>query len=260
MKIKPNIDISALKRHLEFIWAMTEREMKTRHKRAIFGLLWLVFGPFMQMFIIGFIFSFFIKIPNYYLFLLSGLLPWKFFSNSFSQATPSIIYERSLLQKAEFPIDAIPISKILSNFIRLIVSLILLSIFLAITGTLVFPRILLLIPALIWLLTFTVGISLFSAAVNVRYRDINHLIQSTLTLWFYATPILYSLALIPQKLYYIYALNPLTAIFELFHLSLLGQGQINKQIMGINMILTTSIVFIGIIVYRKYYQNFVDWL
>lgn len=260
MKIKPNIDTLALRRHFEFIWAMTGREIKTRYKRAIFGLLWLVLGPFLQMLIIGFIFSFFIKIPNYYLFLLSGLLPWKFFSNSLSEATPSIVHERSLLQKARFPIYAIPISKILSNFIRLIVSLILLVIFLIVTDTLLFPQILFLIPVLIWILVITVGFSLFSATVNVRYRDINHLIQSVLALWFYATPVLYSLNLIPQGLYYLFALNPLTSIIELFHLSILGQGQINKQIMGVNMILTTSIVFIGIYLYKKNHESFADWL
>src|SRR3989337_4058776 len=96
--------------YFDFLWEMTEKEIKARYKRAIFGFLWVILNPVLQMIIIGVIFSYFIKIPNYFLFLFTGLLPWQFFSLSLTKATPSIVYERSLLQKARFPIEAIPIS------------------------------------------------------------------------------------------------------------------------------------------------------
>src|SRR3989304_9448269 len=122
----PKKKMEYLKHYLDFLWAMTEKEIKARYKRAVFGFLWVVLNPVLQMIIIGAIFSFFIKIPNYFLFLLAGLLPWQFFSTSLSKATPSIVHERSLLQKAKFPIETIPISLILANFFNMVVSFVLL--------------------------------------------------------------------------------------------------------------------------------------
>ena len=88
---------------LDFLLAMAEKEIKARYKHAVLGFLWIVLNPLLQMLVIGFIFQFFVpvKVENYFLFLFSGLLPWNFFSMSLSKATPSIVYERSLIQKAK---------------------------------------------------------------------------------------------------------------------------------------------------------------
>jgi lipopolysaccharide transport system permease protein len=170
------------------------------------------------------------------------------------------VYERALLQKANFPKSAIPMSIILSNFFHLLVSFGLLLLFLVITGKFPFPHIILIIPALIWLLTFTIGFSLLSSSLQVKYRDINFFVQSLLILMFYATPILYSLSLIPSYLQPAFAVNPLTTIFELFHYTILRQGTINVQILIINAIITCALLVQGILVYNKESKNFVDWL
>ena len=185
--------------YLDFLWAMTEKEIKARYKKAVFGFLWVILNPLLQMLIIGFIFSFFIKIPNYFVFLFTGLLPWGFVSLSLSKTTPSFVYERTLLQKAKFHKSTIPISIILSNFFHLLVSLGFLILFLVVAGKLPFPHILLIIPTLIWLLAFTIGFSLLSSSLQVKFRDINFFVQSPLMLLFYATPILYNLTLIPPE-------------------------------------------------------------
>src|SRR3989344_7145799 len=112
-QIIPKRKVDYLRYYFDFLLAMTEKEIKARYKRAVFGFLWVILNPLLQMIIIGAIFSFFIKIPNYFLFLFSGLLPWQFFSLSLSKATQSIVNERELLQKAKFPIEAIPISIVL---------------------------------------------------------------------------------------------------------------------------------------------------
>jgi len=239
---------------------MTEKEIKARYKRAVFGFLWVILNPVLQMLIIGLIFSFFIKIPNYFLFLFTGLLPWTFFSMSLSKATPSIVYERTLLQKAKFPIEAIPISIILSNFLHMVVSLLLLILLLFFINKLVFLQILIIIPTLTWLLALTIGISLLTATLQVRFRDINFFIQTLLILWFYATPILYNLSLIPSRLHFLFALNPLTSIFELFHFSLLNQGVINYQLMITNLSISVVIILLGIAAFKSYHRNFIDWL
>lgn len=251
---------SQLRHYLDFLWAMTEKEIKARYKRAVFGFLWVVLNPVLQMLIIGFIFSFFIKIPNYFLFLFTGLLPWQFFSLSLSKATPSFVYERALLQKAKFPVEAIPVSIILSNFVNLVISLILLLIYLALIRSVLFPQILLMVPAAFWLLLITIGTSLITSSLNVKYRDIGFFVRTLLTLWFYATPVLYSLEIIPLKLRQLFTLNPLTTIFELLHYSILGQGVLNRQLLVFNLISTLIIILVGVSVFRKESKYFVDWI
>ena len=252
--------LKTINSYIDFLWAMTEKEVKVRYKRAAIGFLWVVLNPVLQMLIVGFIFSFFIKIPNYFLFLFTGLLPWTFFSSSLSKATPSIVYERYLLQKAKFPIEAIPVSIILSNFLHALVSFALLFSFLLVTDRLIFPQVILVIPSLIWLLAFTIGISLLTSALYVRFRDINFLVQTALALWFYGTPILYNLTLIPAGFRFLFALNPLTSIFELFHFSVLNQGVVDYQIAILNLLSSIIIIVFGIVIFRKQNRYFVDWL
>lgn len=239
---------------------MTEKEIKARYKRAVFGFLWLFLNPLLQMAVIGFVFSFFIKIPNYFLFLFSGLLVWTFFSSTTSKAASSIVYERSLLQKAKFPIEAIPVSIVLSSFIHMIISFAIFFLILIALGNLVFPEVLLVIPAILWILVFTIGLSLLFASLTVYFRDVSFFVQTLLTLWFYATPVLYSIKIMPQALYPLFLLNPLTSIFELLHMSLLQQGSLDFNIIISNLLFSFLIVLAGLIVFNKQHKFFIDWL
>lgn len=250
----------AIKHYYFFLLAMTEKEIKARYKKAVFGFLWVLLNPLLQMILIGLIFSYFINIQNYFLFLFSGLLVWQFFSLTLNKTTPIFYYERNLLSKAKFPKEVIPLSIIFANFFHLLASLLLLIIFLIIIQAFVLPNILLIIPALIWLIFITTGISLLTSSLNVKYRDINFFIQTILILWFYATPIIYNLSIVPENIHFIYYLNPLTSIFELFHIAFLGQGFISGQMLIANLIGTALLLIVGITIFRKESDYFVDWL
>ncbi|OGM12189.1 hypothetical protein A2V80_02920 [Candidatus Woesebacteria bacterium RBG_16_39_8b] len=246
--------------YLDFLWAMTEKEIKARYKRAVFGFLWVILNPLLQMLIIGAIFSFFIRIPNYFLFLFTGLLPWEFISLSLTKATPSIVYERSLLQKAKFPIEVIPISIILSNFFNMLISFGLFCLILIFLRRITFLSLALFVPTFIWLLLFTIGLTLLTSSLQVKYRDVSFFIQTILILWFYATPVLYSLSLIPAQIHLLFSLNPLTSIFELLHFALLNQGLIDFKIMIINILISIFIFIMGVIIFKREHKYFVDWL
>jgi ABC-2 type transport system permease protein len=251
-----------IKNYFDFLWAMTEKEIKARYKHTVFGFLWVILNPIFQMIVIGFIFSFFIRLPveNYYLFLFSGLLPWQFFSLSLTKATPSLVYERQLLQKSSFPREVIPVSIILSNFINFVVSLSILVIFLMLTKNFIFPQILYLIPASILLLLFTIGLSLLTSTLQVKYRDINFFNQSMLILWFYATPVIYNLSLIPQNFRFLHYLNPLTYIFELFHFAIFDLSFPPCGLIALNNLIVFIVILVGFIFYRREHRFFVDWL
>ena len=241
---------------------MTEKELRARYKYTVFGFLWLVANPILQMLVIGFIFMFFMKEPveHYYYFLFIGLLVWNFFSLSLTKATPSIVFERSLIKKAYFPRAVIPLSIILSNFIHFVLAFLIFVIPVLFLGTLSVASIPYLLIAYCLLLMFTVGISLLTCALNVRFRDVNFFVQAILLLWFYATPIVYSLSQMPRDLLWIWRFNPMTSILQLFQHALLGAPAPGLAMLASNIAVMVTTTALGILVFRDESKTFDDWV
>lgn len=250
----------SLRFYVDFLIAFTEKEIKARYKRAVFGFLWVLLNPLLQMLVIGLVFSFFIKIPNYYLFLFPGLLVWNFVTLSLTKVTPSVVYSRDLLKKANFPREVIILSIVLANFFHLMISFGLLVGYLVLTGVILLPNILGLVVALGWVLVLVVGLSLMTATLNVRYRDVNFLVQSGLILWFYVTPVLYSVELVPTVLKRFLLMNPLVVVFELLHWSVVGSGLPTIDLLVTNGLVTIGVILLGVWIFTKQNKFFVDWL
>lgn len=251
-----------LQKYLELLWGMTERELRARYKYTILGFLWIVINPLLQMLIIGFVFRFFMKEPieNYYYFLFIGLLVWNFFSLSLSKSTPSIIYEKSLIKKARFPRSIIPLAIIISNFLHMLAALIILTIpilFLQITS---FSGLVYIFIGLIMLLFFTSGICLLSSALNVRFRDVNFFVQAFIMFWFYATPIIYPLSIVPYKYYWLWRLNPMTSILQFLQHGFLNMSLPGIAMITINLIIILVVFIVGVFTFKKESKNFDDWI
>jgi lipopolysaccharide transport system permease protein len=251
-----------ISRSLELLVAMTEKELQARYKHTLFGFLWLVVNPILQMLIIGFVFTFFMKEPieHYHYFLFTGLLVWNFFSLSLNKATPSIIFERSLIKKAAFPRAVIPISIVLSSFVHFILAFLLFLIPILILGTLTLEKVPYLIGATGFMLMFTIGISLLTSALNVRYRDVTFFVQALLLLWFYASPIIYSLSQVPPHLLWLWRLNPMTSVLQLFQAALLGAPAPGPAMLASNILIVIVITTLGILVFKDESKTFDDWV
>jgi lipopolysaccharide transport system permease protein len=247
---------------LELLLVMTEKELRARYKHTIFGFFWLIANPLMQMLVIGFVFTFFMKEPilhyNYYLFI--GLLIWNFFSVSLNKTTPSIVFERSLIKKAAFPREVIPLSIILSNAVHFIAALFLYIVPVIFLGTMTSLSVLYLLIGILLLFTFTIGLSLFTTALNVRYRDISFFVQAILIIWFYATPIVYSFNFIPYKFIWLWRLNPMTSIVQLFQHGFLNAPLPGPGMLTANCTVILIITILGIYIFQKESNNFDDWV
>lgn len=256
-KMKPET-----RQSIELMWSMTERELRARYKYTTFGFLWILLNPLLQMLIIGFVFRFFMKEPvqNYYYFLFIGLLVWNFFSLSLLKATPSIIYERALIKKAMFSRSIIPLSIIFSNFIHLFVAIVLLTFPILFLKTMTLNSIFYILAAFILLVAFTSGICLLSSALNVKFRDINFFIQAFIMFWFYSTPIVYPLSIVPHQYYWLWRFNPMTSILQLFQHGFLNMPLPGVAMISINSVIIIITLFIGINTFRKQSTNFDDWI
>ena len=241
---------------------MTKNEIKVRYKNAIFGFLWMFINPVIQMVVIGVVFQFFVpvKVNNYFLFLLLGLLLWNFFSYTVTKCTQSIVNERLLISKSNFPKEIIVLSIVFSNFINLLISVFLVFIFMGVIGQMVVLGELLSFLVFIPLLMLTVGFSLMFAALNAKFRDVNFIVQAAVPLWFYATPIVYSLDLIPKGLRNYFYLNPMTGIVELYRFLAMGVAPASFGLVYLSLIMSLLVFVLGLVIFLKKSRYFDDWI
>jgi len=181
-----------------------------------------------------------IQVENFPLFFLCGFLPWTFLSLSLSMAVSSIKDNANLVKKVYFPREILPLSIILSNLVQFLLTfVILIPALLLFKVNLGFP--LLFLPLIIlFQLTFTLGLALILAALNVFFSDVRHLLEIFLQIWFWLTPIIYPVSFVPERFQSLYRLNPAVLFVERYRNALLY----NK---GLSLLNLLSLFLIGII-------------
>jgi ABC-type polysaccharide/polyol phosphate export permease len=201
-------------RYRELIWALALKELKIRYKRSLLGLLWALLNPMLLCLVLTVVFSKLLGSPHLHfpVFLLSVLLPWTFFSQSLSYAAESIVGNGDLIKKVKVAKLVFPVAAVVSNMINLLLSLIPLLVIVLLIGHPVFLTWLYLPIPIAALAILTLGATFFFAALNVYYRDVSHMLQIILQVWFYLTPIIYSLddIHIPAKYQLFFKLNPVS--------------------------------------------------
>ncbi|AKM81038.1 MAG: ABC-2 type transporter [Candidatus Pacebacteria bacterium GW2011_GWF2_38_9] len=252
---------------LDFILVMTQKEIKARYKRTFLGLLWVIFNPFLQMLIIGLIFQFFVpmQIENYFLYLFAGLLPWNFFSMALLRATPLLVQERSLIQKAAFPRELMVVAVVMANLFHTLVASSVFLLFLAFLKTSFFAGVLFFISSfflifliLIFLLFFTLATCLVISALYVKIRDLIFIIQLSIQLLFYAVPVIYSLEMLPEFFRNLLYLNPLVSYIEVFRAAALN-SVFNYKMAIYAGLFSIFFLFFALQFFRKESKNFDDW-
>jgi ABC-2 type transport system permease protein len=179
--------------HLELLRMLVIKDLKIRYKASAIGLFWSLLNPLLMMLVYTAIFGVVFKSqrPEFPIFVLSGLLAWNFFGTVLPPATLSVVGNSNLIKKTRFPTSLLPLSVVLSGFVNFLISLVLL------VGLLVLYRHPVGLP-LVWLpallvaqVFFTAGLSLLLSSLNVLFRDVEHFLGIILTVWFFATPIIY---------------------------------------------------------------------
>ncbi len=210
-------------RYRELIWALALKELKIRYKRSVLGFLWALLNPMLLCLVLTVVFSKLMQSPHWHfpIFLLSALLPWTFFSQSLSYAAESIVSNGDLIKKVRVAKLVFPMAAVVSNMINFLLSLIpLLLIVLAMRHPFYWTWLYLPVP-LLALVLFTLGATFFFAAMNVYFRDIAHILQIVLQVWFYVTPVIYAIddIHISPALRLVFKLNPVLFSLNGFRLS-----------------------------------------
>jgi ABC-2 type transport system permease protein len=213
---------------------LVRKELKVKYTASVLGAIWSLLNPVVFLAV----FSFVVRVlgnlvPDYPVFLLSGLLAWNFLSSSLTSGSRSVIDNANLVKKIAFPREILPLASIgVALFDFVLQSSVLLA-FIALSGHgFQLPELLLYPLAIATLLVFTTAVTLWVSALNVRYRDVGHLLNLGLLVWFWLTPIVYQGYLVQEKLrsvsvlwfdaWTLYLLNPATVIVLGFQHALYG--------------------------------------
>jgi ABC-type polysaccharide/polyol phosphate export permease len=200
-------------------------DLRLRYKGSALGMLWSLMHPLAlaTVYVIALRFVIRIQMENYAIFLLAGLLPWVFFATALSSAASSIAEQGNLVKKLAFPREVLPLVRILSQFVHFAIGyLVVVPVFAGYqiglsTAYLALPIIMVL------LMVFTSGLALALATAQVYFRDTQHLLNVVLQLWFWLTPILYSLQLVPERFRPLALINPLTIFMLTYQDIVVGQ-------------------------------------
>jgi len=210
-------NLSLLVRHRALIASLTGRELKARYRGSVLGFVWSFVNPLLLLLIYTFVFTVVMpgtrptELEPYAMFMFCGILPWSWFSSSLLEASNSLVAGGNLIRKVLFPAEVLPITIVLANLVHFCLGLPILAAFE------VYYRTPLHLPDLLWLpaimlvqLLFTTGLALFFSALTVLFRDVRDLLSNLMTLWFFATPIIYPLSLAPERVQPLLKLNPFT--------------------------------------------------
>jgi ABC-2 type transport system permease protein len=206
--------------HREILLNLIRKELKVKYAASVLGAVWSLLNPIVFLIV----FSFVVRmlgnaIPSYPVYLLSGLLAWNLFSASLQSGARSVLDNANLVKKVAFPREILPLSTIGVALVDYVLQLGVLLLFVLVSGHgFAWPEIALLPLAFGALLAFTAAMTFWLAALNVRYRDVGHLLNIAILVWFWVTPIVYAGAVVQEKLsghellWALYLANPLTPI------------------------------------------------
>jgi len=221
------LNLAELWEYRELLFFFVWRDVKVRYKQTVLGALWAIIQPLTTTFAFAILFgrlggmSRHVDGP-YALHVFAGMLPWTFFANAVTVAANSLVGSGHLISKVYFPRLLVPLSAIASGLIDFAISFVVLLIMMAIYGVAPAPSILAAPLFLAGTIAASAGAGILFAALVVTFRDVRYIITFAMQLWLFASPVLYSIELIPARWRLLYAINPMAGLITGFRACVVG--------------------------------------
>ena len=259
-----SIGIRDIWEYRELLTFLIVRETQGIYRQTALGMSWIFLRPVLNMLLLSFVFGAIVKIPTggvpYPLFSLAALLPWGYFSNSVTRSSRSLVDNLHVISKVYFPRMVIPISATLSGLVDFSASLV---VFLAALLIYRMPF----RPEMLWMpvflgvcIVFALTMGLWLATLSVKFRDVSFAILFLLQALMYLSPVIYPISMVPERLQFVYKLNPMTGVIQGFRWSFLGYGEPP----GIEFVLSIGLLLIGLVIgafiFRRTERTIVDYL
>ncbi|MEI6378626.1 MAG: ABC transporter permease [Candidatus Falkowbacteria bacterium] len=261
-------DLAKLWDYHELLYYLTWRDLKVRYKQTVIGVAWVIFQPFVSMIVFSVFFGNMIGVKTdpdasgmpvpYPIFVFVGLLFWQFFSSALADISNCLVANQNIISKVYFPRILLPISMILTRFIDFLVASVILLGLMLYYGYL--PHLLgLLMMPLLFLMTFLscLGMGLFFAALNVKYRDVKFALPFFIQMMMFVTPVIYSTS-IAGKYAWVFAINPMATVIKSARSAFLGVWDVNWLQIGLSLVMCLIMLAVGWWHFRKEERESVD--
>lgn len=197
------------------IASLVRRDLKGRYKGAVLGFFWTFLNPLLQLGVYTLVFSIIMEseIDDFYLFLFVALVPWIFFSTSVQAGAGCIRSQKDLVEKIYFPREVLPLAFVTSQFVNMILSLLVVLAVLLVSGKgLSLPALCCLPFIMVIEYMMALGIAMFVSSVTVYIRDLEYFLGIVMMAWQFLTPVMYSMDMVPERLMPLFMLNPMTPV------------------------------------------------
>lgn len=257
-----DMDWSALWEYRELGYILIWRDVTVRYKQTAIGIAWVVLQPLITILIFTAIFGVMARVPSdgvwYPVFSLTALLPWIYFSQAVTRAGESVVANSRIVSKIYFPRLWLPLAMVVSPLVDFALSMILLFALLIYAGIPLTWKVITLPGFILLAMLMAMGISLFTSAMNVKYRDVGHAIPFVIQIWMYLTPIVYPVSLVPERWRWLYGLNPMTGVIEGFRWALLGRTSPDPVVMVESIVVLFVVIVAGLVYFRQMERQFAD--
>ena len=267
VRIKPNnrkiFSFPEMWQYRELFFFLAWRDIKVKYKQTVIGVLWALLQPLATMLIFTIVFNKVAKVTlgdiPYAVFTLSGLVFWNFFSTTLSTVSDSFLANKMILTKVYFPRIIIPIAAIIVDLIDFGISLVLLSIVLFLFHISFQPIVLPIILGLLVIVFLSVmGIGLTLATLNIKYRDVRYILPFFIQLFLFLTPVIYPLSLVSNKYSWIFYLNPLTGVLDIFRAFVFNKGFDHPWYTLLSIGSSLILFVVGLFVFRQFEKEMAD--
>jgi lipopolysaccharide transport system permease protein len=262
-----DINLKEIWKYRDLIILFVRRDFVAKYKQTILGPFWFILNPLISTMMYTLVFAGIAKISTEgmppQLFYLSGIVGWSYFASCLNGTSSTFISNAGIFGKVYFPRLASPISIIISSMVQLGIQLLLLASFMiyySLTGYHIQINVhIFYIPFLIIdLALLGLGFGIIFSALTTKYRDLTNFLGFGVQLWMYITPVIYPSSSVPEKYRILVFLNPVAPLVEAFKYGLIGAGEFNPGRLLYSVIFTIILLFVGVIMFNRTEQNFMD--
>ena len=254
-------------KYRDLIVLFVRRNLIANYKQTVLGPLWFIIQPLATTLMFTIVFGKIANIPTdglpQFVFYMSGVVCWGYFSICLTETSETFNANAGMFGKVYFPRVTVPISIVITNIFKFLIQFIVflgfMFYFMA-QGAAINPGLMVLfLPLLVFQMgMLSLGLGVFISSMTTRYKDLRYLVGFGVSLAMYATPVIYPLSEVPEKYRFLFYLNPMSGVIEVFRKGFLGVGQIDPIMLVIGWVMTIFIFFIGFILFSRIEKTFMD--
>lgn len=257
-----DIDLASMWQFRDLLLALAWRDIRLRYSQTALGVSWVLLQPLLGSFIFTLVFSLIARVPSggipYFFISYAGLVSWNLFGSAITRISGSLLANSSLISKVYFPRLILPLGAIPSALLDFALGIFLLCVLAPLWGLPISWGLLLLPVCVFILCAVAIGIGVGAAALSVSYRDVQHIIPLLVQLLMYASPVGYSVSVVPEQYRAWYMLNPLAAPIDYIRWSFTGVGSGNAQDLIYSFIASVVVLLAGLLIFRARERKFAD--